>query len=179
MIYKLIKTNMSDILPKTVRIGDTSLLEKRRRVNTSAGCFLVKKEDDNVKLLIIKKVWPDSTTKYVLPKGHKEGEETLEDTALREVREESGYSDISLLRYLGSGTYELDWEEIQLKTDHYFLALLNSEKEEGKKPETYEDGVVLENQWRDVDEALGLLTYENYPEINKLVKKYIEEDILG
>ena len=65
-----------------------------------------KKEDDNVKLLVIQKVWPDGTTKYVLPKGHKEGEETLEDTALREVREESGYSDISLLRYLGSATYE-------------------------------------------------------------------------
>lgn len=169
---------MSDILPKTVRIGDTSSLEKRRRVNTSAGCFLVKKEDDNVKLLVIQKVWPDSTTKYVLPKGHKEGEETLEDTALREVREESGYSDISLLRYLGSGTYEIDWEEIQLKTDHYFLALLNSEKEEGRKPETYEEGVVLENQWRGIDEALELLTYENYSEINELVKKYIEEDIL-
>jgi 8-oxo-dGTP pyrophosphatase MutT (NUDIX family) len=169
---------MSDILPKTVRIGGTSSLEKRRKIHISSGCYLVKKEGNNIKLLVIKKVWQDGTTKYVLPKGHKEGEETLEDTALREVREESGYSDISLLRYLGSGTYEIDWEEIQLKTDHYFLALLNSEKEEGKQPETYEDGVILENQWRDVDEALELLTYENYPEINKLVKKYIEEDII-
>ena len=144
MIYKLIKTNMGDTLPKTVRIGDTSSLEKRRRVNTSAGCFLVKTEEGNVKLLVIKKVWLDGTTKYVLPKGHKEGEETLEDTALREVREESGYSDISLLRYLGSATYELDWTEIQLKTDHYFLALLNSEKEEGNQELMFQDVDITE-----------------------------------
>ena len=170
-------SNKNNVLPKTVRIGSTSSLEKRRRVNTSAGCFLVKKEDENVKLLVIKKTWPDGTTKYVLPKGHAEGEETLEETALREVMEESGYSDISLLRYLGSGTYELDWTEIQLKTDHYYLALLNSEKEGGKQPETYEEGVVVENQWRDVDEGLELLTYENYHEIIKLLKKYITEDI--
>lgn len=166
-------------LPKTVRIGNSSILDKPRRLSTSAGCYLVRKTDNNnIELLIIKKVWQDGNTWYVLPKGHKEGEEYLEEVALREVMEESGYTDIILLRYLGSSMYELDRSEIQMKTDHFFLALLNSEKEEGKQPEIYEDGVIVENKWVELESALELLTFENNPEIHELVKKYISEDVL-
>jgi hypothetical protein len=92
--------------------------------------------------------------------------------------EESGYTDITLLRYLGSSTYEIDWSEIQMKTDHYYLALLNSEIEKGKQEETYEDGVELENEWIELDKALELLTFENNPEIHELVKQYVKEDVL-
>jgi len=180
LILKLIRVNMEEkVLPKTIRIGASSSLDKKRRVNTSAGCYLVRKTDNNdIELLVIKKSWPDGNTRYVLPKGHKEGEEALEEAAVREVMEESGYKDITLLRYLGSSTYEIDWDEIQMKTDHYFLALLNSDKEEGKQPETYEDGVIVENQWIDLDSALGLLTFENNPEIHDLLKQYINQDML-
>lgn len=167
------------VLPKSIRIGNTSSLDKRRRVNTSAGCYLVcKNEDKGVELLVIKKIWPDGNTRYVLPKGHKEGEETLEETAHREVKEESGYIDIKLLRYLGSSTYELDWSEIQMKTDHYYLALLNSNEKGGKQQETYEDGVELENQWMELERGLEILTFENNPEIHKVLRRYVKEDIL-
>lgn len=167
------------VLSKTIRIGDSSFLEKKRRVNTSAGCYLVRKTgNDDIELLVIKKSWADGTTRYVLPKGHQEGKETLEEAALREVMEESGYKDIRLLRYLGSSTYELDWNEIQLKIDHYFLALLNSEREGGKQSEIYEVDVVVENQWMDLDRALESLTFENDHEIHDLLKQYIEQDIL-
>ncbi len=169
----------SKVLLKTIRIGDIYSLNKRRRVNTSAGCYLVRKRDENkVELLLIKKKWSDGTERYILPKGHKEGEETLEDTALRETMEESGYIDITLLRYLGSSTYDLDWEEIKIKTDHYFLAILNSDKEDGKQQETYEEDVLVNNEWVDLDEGLELLTFENNPEIHKVVREYINEDIL-
>lgn len=167
------------VLPKTIRIGDSSSLEKKRRVNTSAGCYLVRQTDSNeIELLVIKKSWPDGKTRFILPKGHKEGEESLEEAAHREVMEESGYTDISLLRYLGSSTYEIDWDEIQMKTDHYYLALLSSDTQEGKQPETYEEGVVVENLWMNLDEALELLTFENNPEIHELLKQFIKEDLI-
>ena len=166
------------VLPKSIRIGNTSSLVKKRRVNTSAGCYLVRKNGDNIKLLVIKKVWPDGTERYILPKGHKEREETLEEAALRETMEESGYIDITLLRYLGSSTYEIDWEEIQMKTDHYFLAILNSDKQEGKQQETYEEKVLVKNEWIELEKGLELLTFENSPEIHKLVRAYIVDDIL-
>ncbi|MDY0097525.1 MAG: NUDIX domain-containing protein [Candidatus Dojkabacteria bacterium] len=161
----------------SIRIGDTSSLEKQRRVNTSAGCYLVRKSDDGLKLLIIKKTWPSGDIKYVLPKGHKEGDETLEKAAIRETKEESGYTDFKLLRYLGSSTYELDWSEIQMKTDHYFLAVLNSDKQIERKPEEYEKDVVVENLWLEVEKALTHLKYENYKEITDLLKEYIKTEL--
>jgi ADP-ribose pyrophosphatase YjhB (NUDIX family) len=161
----------------SIRIGDTSSLEKQRRVNTSAGCYLVRKSDDGLKLLIIKKTWPNGDIKYVLPKGHKEGDETLEKAAIRETKEESGYTDFKLLRYLGSSTYELDWSEIQMKTDHYFLAVLNSDKQIDRKPEEYEKDVVVENLWLEVEKALTHLKYENYKEITDLLKEYIKTEL--
>ena len=164
--------------PKTIRIGDSSLVNKKRRVNTSAGCYLVRNIDNNVELLLIKKRWPNGEEKYLLPKGHKEREETLEEAAIRETMEESGYIDITLLRYLGSSTYELDWSEIQIKTDHYFLAILNSDKQEGKKEETYEDEVIVENRWMDLEKAFELLTFEKNPEIHELIRGYIKEGIV-
>jgi 8-oxo-dGTP pyrophosphatase MutT (NUDIX family) len=167
------------VLPKSIRIGNTSSLDKKRRVNTSAGCYLVRKgKEGGIELLVIKKEWPDGTEKYVLPKGHKEGEEVLEETALRETMEESGYVDITLLRYLGSGTYEIDWKEIQMKTDHYFLAILNSDKQDGKTEETYEEGVVVENEWIELEKGLGLLTYENNPEIHVVLRDCLKEDVI-
>lgn len=162
---------------QTTRIGDTSTLAKRRKVNTSAGCYIVRENGGNVELLVLKKEWPDEETKYVLPKGHCEGRETLEETALRETKEESGYADIKLLRYLGSTTYELDWKKIQVKTDHYYLAILNSDRQNKRKQETYEEGVVVENQWLPLEKGLELLTYENIPELNKVLRKYIQEEI--
>jgi len=163
--------------PVTIRIGDNHSLNKKRRVNTSAGCYLIRKKD-NIQLLVIKKEWPDGNIKYVLPKGHVEGEESLEQAAIREVKEESGYTDITLLKYLGSSTYELDWKEIQMKTDHYFLALLDNDTQEEKQAETYEDGVVVENQWIDLDKGLELLTLGKHKEIHELVRRYVGELVL-
>ncbi len=167
------------VLPKSIRIGNTSSLDKKRRVNTSAGCYLVRKgEEGDIEFLVIKKEWPDGTERHVLPKGHKEGEEVLEETALRETKEESGYVDITLLRYLGSSTYEIDWKEIQMKTDHYFLAILNSDKQGGKTEETYEEGVVVENEWIELEKGLELLTFENNPEIHVVLRDCLKEDVI-
>ncbi|KUK77733.1 MAG: Putative hydrolase [candidate division WS6 bacterium 34_10] len=157
----------------TVRIGDTSSLEKKRIVNTSGGCYLVRKVDNNFELLVIHKKWPDGKEHYVLPKGHKEGDEYLEETAKRETIEESGYTDFKLLKYIGSCTYELDWKEIQLKTDHYYLAILQSEEQRDRKPEEYEKVVTVKNIWVDLEEGFKLLTFENQEEIHDKIRELI------
>jgi 8-oxo-dGTP pyrophosphatase MutT (NUDIX family) len=159
----------------TVRIGDADLLEKNRIVNTSAGCYLIKVLKDNLQLLVIHKKWPDGKEHFVLPKGHKEGNETLEQTARRETTEESGYTDFKLIGYVGSCIYELDWSEIQVKTDHYYLAVLQSEKKVKPEPEKYEKGVVVENMWVDIEKGFKLLTFENQKEINGKVIELISK----
>jgi 8-oxo-dGTP pyrophosphatase MutT (NUDIX family) len=157
----------------TVRIGTNHSLYKERIVNISAGCYLIHHTETGIKILIIQKTWPNGKIRYVLPKGHVENGETLEEAAIRETREESGYIDISLLKYIGSNTYELDWSEIQIKTDHYFLAKLNSEKTVQIKPEDYEQEVKVEIVWKDLDEVLNLLTFENQEKIHKKLRNLI------
>jgi len=156
-----------------VRIGDTASLEKNRIINTSAGCYLIYKKDDSYQLFILNKKWPDGKEHYVLPKGHKEGDEFLEETAKRETTEESGYTDFKLLKYIGSCTYELDWSEIQLKTDHYYLAILQSEEKIGREPEEYEKDVTVKSLWIDLEEGFKLLTFENQEEIHSKVRELI------
>lgn len=159
----------------TVRIGDSSLLDKKRRVHSSAGCFLVRKSATGTfELLVIHKTWPDGEEKFVLPKGHQQGDETLEETATRETVEEAGYVDFTLLAYVGSCTYELDWDEIFIKTDHYYIAELRSEKRDKQKQEKYEEGVLVETLWVDIEKGIGLLKYENLPELRIQVKRLLE-----
>lgn len=158
----------------TVRIGEIDSLEKNRIINTSAGCYLVRRKGSNYELLILHKKWPDGKEHYVLPKGHTEWDEVLEETVRRETIEESGYTDFELLKYIGSCTYELDWTEIQLKTDHYYLAILQSEEKTEKKPEEYEEKVTVENLWVDIEEGFKLLTFENQEEIHDKVRELIQ-----
>jgi len=156
-----------------VRIGEINSIQKNRIINTSAGCYLVRNKNDKYELLILHKKWPDGKEQYVLPKGHTEWDEVLEDTVRREITEESGYTDFKLLKYIGSCTYELDWSEIQLKTDHYYLGILQTENKRERKPERYEEGVTVENLWRDLEEGFKLLTFENQKEIHSKVRELI------
>ena len=58
----------------------------------SCGCIIFKKENEKIKFLVIKQVLGH----YGFPKGHVEKNETEKETALREVKEETGL-DISFL----------------------------------------------------------------------------------
>lgn len=95
----------------------------------SAGGVIV----DKSSVLILKKYRGD----WVLPKGRVEDGETFEETALREVQEESGL-ECEIKRYIGFVKYNYvhyDGEEVQ-KTVHYFYMTkpegdLCPQKEEG------------------------------------------------
>jgi 8-oxo-dGTP pyrophosphatase MutT (NUDIX family) len=157
----------------SVIIGETSSLEKNRVISTSAGCYLLNKKNDTYELLILHKKWPDGKERYVLPKGHREGDEFLEETARRETIEESGYTDFKLLKYIGSCTYEEGKSEIRIKTDHYYLALLESEERRERKAEKYEKDVTVKNMWVDIEEGFKLLTFENQEEIHEEIRKFL------
>lgn len=69
-----------------------------------------------------------ATNSWHLPKGTQVTGETLEQTALREVREETGY-DITLAEYVGwlDSCFERSGAVVQKRT-HYFMAHLQSDQ---------------------------------------------------
>lgn len=153
-----------------IRVGDTSSVEKVRQTSNSAGCYLLKKIKGNkFQIFIIHEKWPHGKETYVLPKGHKEFGESLDETAKRETIEESGYCDFNIVNYIGSQTYEINGKEIWIKTDHYYLAILNTDKKVEQQLEEYEKKIMVESFWIDFEEGLKLLTYENIPEFRKII----------
>ena len=88
-------------------------------VHRSYGCVLVRDHDAQGKweALVIRRRSP----RYEIPKGQAQGAETPAETALRELREETGMMDpVTPRMILGSNTYTLRSGEV--KTVQYFLA---------------------------------------------------------
>ena len=92
-----------------------------------------------------------------LPKGHVEPGEKVYETALREVREESGYANLVIQADLGTQAVVFGRaEERVVRTEHYFLMTL------ADGPESVPTGgeEQFEPDWLAWDEALAALTYE-------------------
>lgn len=122
----------------------------------SAGGVVFKYLNSEIKICLIarrnkkKLVW-------CLPKGHVEPDETLEETALREVKEETGLSGI-LLGPLGTITYQFfdpSTKKRIFKTVHFFLIRYQS----GTTAD--HDDEVESVRWFPIDEALKIIEYKD------------------
>ena len=123
---------------------------------TSAGGVVIK---DN-QVLTIK--WLSQNT-IEFPKGTIEDNETASETAIREVKEETGYY-VEILDELGDITYEFDWKDGNhyMKTVTFYLMRLANENSPVKNLQEGED---FENNWLDIDRAKELLSYDNSKDV--------------
>ena len=107
---------------------------------------------------------------WALPKGWVEKGEDLEQTAVREVREETGL-DAKVLRKLGEVTYEFysktDRSRIS-KTVHLFLM-----EYVGGTTSAHDDEVE-EVRWFPLEDALRTLTYKNEREMAEKARSLIQ-----
>ncbi len=97
---------------------------------------------------------------WVLPKGRVEPGEDLRQTALREVEEETGLSEIKIIREIGLVRYVFFWKPDNVnykKTVHYFLMKVITDK----IPEMKLEPDFAEHAWTSVDDATKTLTFEN------------------
>ena len=85
----------------------------------AAGGIVVRLEDAGVQVLLVRE---GAHSAFVLPKGHVEAGENLEEAARREIAEEAGVRDLKLLADLGVRE-RLDFERTSWKRTHYFLFL--------------------------------------------------------
>ena len=98
-----------------------------------------------------------------LPKGKPDPGETPEQTALREVAEESGFSSLEIVADLGEGASEYDTLDTDgapmhvTRDERYFLMRLTA-PDRVDRPE--EDADQFIPDWREPDQAIETLTYE-------------------
>jgi 8-oxo-dGTP pyrophosphatase MutT (NUDIX family) len=97
---------------------------------------------------------------WVLPKGRVEPGESLRQTALREVEEETGLKSLRIVREIGLVRYIFFWRPDNVnykKTVHYFLMRLNGAPANELKLESD----FSECAWSPIGEAVKQLTFEN------------------
>ena len=83
----------------------------------AAGGVVVRLEEGRVMVALAVERGLDA---YVLPKGHVDPGESVEEAARREIEEEVGVSNLRLLELLGV-LERLDYDKQEWKTTHYFL----------------------------------------------------------
>lgn len=110
---------------------------------THAGCVVFRYDEDKVRFLVI-----SSSTRehWVLPKGHIDPGEAPEETALRELEEETGVVG-KVIRPLSVQSFEMAGREVVIQ---YFLVRMT-----GSKP-AQENRKLL---WEDLDSAREKLSF--------------------
>ena len=136
---------------------------------TSAGAILFRDSRGKREYLLLKSRPGD----WEFPKGGIEGEEELQQTAIREVKEEAGIEDFRLLdgfRQEYDYVFQANGDTIH-KTVHLFIA---------KSFETSADlsHEHSDHQWRDYDQAVNTVTQDGPRDVLRDAHTYLNEHAL-
>ena len=116
---------------------------------TSAGGVVVRRHGDDVQIALIARYDRRKRLVWSLPKGHVEAGETVEQTAMREVREETGLV-ASIVAPLGVIDFWFAVDDRRIhKTVHHFFMRYESGTISDEDPE------VVDVEWVDFEDVPG------------------------
>lgn len=119
------------------------------------------------KLLLLYKNYKYRYDGWVLPKGTVEPGEEFKDTALREVKEETGASAV-IVKYIGKSQYTFNTaQDVVMKEVHWYLMMADSYFSKPQREEYFTD-----SGYYKFHEAYHLLKFANEKQI--LEKAYSE-----
>jgi 8-oxo-dGTP pyrophosphatase MutT (NUDIX family) len=118
----------------------------------AAGGVVVDKSD---RVLVLRR---PSRGEVRLPKGHVEKGETNREAALREVTEESGYADLTVLADLGHQVVRFDNMGRRVVREEYYLLL---ELQDAVQVDREAQELQFVPDWVDWEQALAELTFES------------------
>lgn len=128
----------------------------------SCGAILLRRTDQEFETLLVRQ----NQGHWCFPKGHVIGNETEEETAKREVLEETGLT-IEIVDGFRESTFYSP-EPFVFKEAVYFLA-----KPTGGELKKQEEEIA-EVRWVSILEASALITFENDADLLKSMMRYIK-----
>lgn len=149
-------------------------LQSKAELRFSAGGIVFKREKDTIKFLILEKDKGDGKREWVFPKGKIEKNESVKETALREISEEAGLpiEDLKIIKKIGQERFFFKdkWDKGQLvyKIVEYFLIEYIGEKQ----PIPQKEEGFIRAIFVPAEESLSLLSFKNS---QSLLKKAIKE----
>ncbi|QNO16025.1 NUDIX domain-containing protein [Alkalicella caledoniensis] len=135
------------------------------RYEKSCGAVVFRREDKKVKILLLKHI---NGGHWGLPKGHVEEGETEQETAVREILEETG---LKVCALYDEFRYEMEYSPVEgiMKKVVYFVAEVQ-ESQFNHQVEEVEQCI-----WVNGDEALGQVTYDNTKKLLSKALDFIEK----
>lgn len=137
-------------------------------VVTSAGGVIFRVRDGEAEVALTA---TDGRSRWKLPKGLVESHESLEEAALREVREETGLTG-EIVGKIGQIDYWFYWRPKETrfhKFVHFFLVRHTGGNE------AMHNWEIEEVAWFPIKEALGKLTYKSERDILEKAETMMEE----
>lgn len=134
---------------------------QRFRSEVSAGGIIYRKKGGHVEIFFIK----DPYNRMTFPKGHQEAGETLVQTAVREIKEETGLEGLKYIAPIGRTLFRFRREGTTIeKTVHFFLFEAPAEAKETLTGE----GAIWEAAWVKAHKAFSTSGYRN---LDRLLSK--------
>lgn len=151
-------------MPRPVS-GQGASGSRRPIVETSAGGVVVRMIDGVEHVLIIR----DPYRKWGLPKGHAEDGESLGQTAIREVREETGLEDLRL----GAELVTIDWIfRAAGRRIHKYTTFFLMYSERGEAVPEKAEGISA-CAWVPLRIAHERISYDNASEVVKVAQRVV------
>lgn len=140
------------------------------REPTAGGIIFRRDKNDKIEILLIQ----DAKDRWTIPKGHIEEGETAQQTAKREIAEESGLTDTDVLGWLGKIHFRYRRvDKLVLMTTQIYLVRANGNTDAIQKEE-YMNGI----KWFPFEESLEAIEYEDIGKLMLLAKKRIRQENL-
>jgi len=144
-----------------------SIQEVVREPTAGGIIFRYAKDGKDIEILLIQ----DSKDRWTIPKGHIEPGETAKQTAIREIGEEAGLTEIEVKGWLGKIHFKYRrMDTLVLMTTQVYMVRAFGDTDKIRK-EPWMNGI----KWMPFNEALDSIEYEDIGKLMLLARRRIRQ----
>lgn len=145
-----------------------SQIQEIVREPTAGGVVFRRNKDGEVEILLFQ----DARERWSIPKGHIEEGETAQQTAVREIGEETGITDTEVIGWLGKVNFRFRRiNTLVIMSTQVYLVKAKGDTDKLKKEE-WMKGI----KWFKFNDALDAIEYEDIGKLMLLAMKRIRQE---